>query len=99
MDRSVVKLAECHQLIGREARRLIRTARTQEWSLKPNDAIHLATVRRVSVAELQTSDARLGKYAEDAGIPILRPYVSQPMLPSLNPAPASPSGSADLEPE
>lgn len=95
MDRGVVKLAEFHQLIGREARRLIRTARSQEWSLKPNDAIHLATARRVGVAEFHTSDARLDKYGDEVGVPIVRPYASQPMLPSLNPPPLASPDSSD----
>lgn len=85
-DRGVVKLADFHQLIAWEARQLMRTAVSRGWSLKPNDAIHLATARRVGVGEFQTFDARLDKHRDDLGSPILRPHTSQPMLP-LNPAP------------
>ena len=40
-DREVVKVAEFHELIAREARRWMRQALGNGWNLKPMDAIHL----------------------------------------------------------
>lgn len=44
-DDSAVALVEYHDTIGREARNLIREAIPRGWSLKPIDAVHLATAR------------------------------------------------------
>lgn len=85
-DRSVIKLADFHQLIARDARGLMRMAVSRGRSLKPNDAIHLATARRIDVAEFQTFDARLDQFRDDLGFPIVRPHTSQPMLPLSPPA-------------
>ncbi len=60
-DPMAVVLVEYHDGIGREARQLMRNAITQGWSLKPLDAIHLATAKwlsdmRVPVDEVHTYD-------------------------------------------
>jgi len=79
-DRGVVRIVDPHDLIVREARALIRLALPKGWSLKSNDAVHIATAMRMRVDEMQTYDKRLHKYAELAGIRILEPYADQPRL-------------------
>ena len=44
-DPNAVVSVEYHDLIGREARQLMRAGITRRWSLKPLDAIHLATAK------------------------------------------------------
>lgn len=49
-------LIEFHRLIAEEAKELMRRAWPESFSLKPMDAIHLATARRVGAAEFLTYD-------------------------------------------
>ncbi|HEV8636139.1 MAG TPA: PIN domain-containing protein [Chloroflexota bacterium] len=79
-DREAILLAEFHDLIAREARDLIRSAVAHGWSLRANDAVHLATAKRLGVAEFHTYDKRLDKYAEIVGFPIVRPRTLQPRM-------------------
>ena len=84
-DAKVVTVVGYHNRIVRTARRMIRDAVARNWSLKPMDAIQLATAhwlrsRGVAVAEFHTYDRRLFKYADIAGFPILEPHVEQPTL-------------------
>jgi predicted nucleic acid-binding protein len=79
-DRGVVRIVDPHVLVAREARALIRLAIPKGWSLKSNDAVHIATAMRMRVDEMHTYDKRLHKYAELAGIRILEPYTDQPRL-------------------
>lgn len=60
-DRSAVTLIEFHDLIGLEARELIRSGRHQGWRLKPMDAVHLATAKWFGVDEFHTYDKELIK--------------------------------------
>ena len=74
-----------HDGIGREARNLIRTAITNGWSLKPLDAIHLATIKwlirvGIQVKEFQTYDQALFKYDQIVGCTIREPYIQEPKL-------------------
>ena len=76
---------EYHDGIGQIARTLIRTAITMGWSLKPLDAIHLATAqwlseRGLSIDEFHTYDHGLFKWAPIVGFNILEPYTPQPQL-------------------
>ena len=79
-DEQAVKLAEFHEMIAREARTLIRRALAHGMSLKPLDAIHLATAEHLRVAEFHTYDQRLFGYAGIVGFSIGEPAISQPKL-------------------
>lgn len=76
-DRYAVKLIDFHEGVGREARTLIRGSMAAGWSLKPGDAIHLASARSLGVAEFHTYSKDLVKYADMAGFPIMEPYGAQ----------------------
>lgn len=76
---SPVKLVEFHELIAFAARDLVRLAMPNEWSLKPMDAIHLATARHVGVDAFHTYDSKLNKYKAATGLAIEPPYA--PVLP------------------
>lgn len=79
-DRSAVKLVEFHEGIAIEARGLMRTALTQDWSLKPADAIHLATAKHLAVTEFHTYSRDLVKYKAMTGYSICEPYTPQGSL-------------------
>src|SRR5207302_316632 len=79
-DPSTIKLREFDRIIAREARTLIRAARSTGWSLKPADAIHLASAKMVVASEIHTYDASLFKYAELIGISVREPYTDQLQL-------------------
>jgi len=85
---SPIRLVEYYRLIGDDAKSLMRLAVTKGWSLKPLDAIHLATARRMEATEFLTYDERLDKFAPDVGFNIVRPYAmeegTQPELPLDN---------------
>jgi predicted nucleic acid-binding protein len=84
-DRSIITFVDCHELIARQARNLMRTALQKGWKLKPPDAIHLATAARMGVSEFNTYDTPLFKYAQDIGAIIREPHSPQmPLtLPSI----------------
>ena len=79
-DRDTVKLVEYHELIGIEARNLIRSGVSRGWRLKPMDAIHLATAKSVGVNEFHTYDQELTKYSKDLGFTIGEPHTTTPRL-------------------
>jgi predicted nucleic acid-binding protein len=79
-DPSTIKLRDFDRLIARDARQLIRSARERGWSLKPADAIHLATAKAVDAAEFNTYDERLDKFQAIAALIVRRPYSQQPLL-------------------
>ena len=84
-DPRAVVLVEYHDGIGRDARSLIRDAITYGWSLKPLDAIHLATARWLSrlgylVSEFHTYDRRLRRYGSIVGFTVREPYTAEPRL-------------------
>ena len=74
-DNSVVTLVEYHPIIGRDARDLIRAAIQQGRSIKPMDAIHLATAKHVEAGVLYTYDDRMLKAGDLTGIKIEEPNV------------------------
>ena len=53
-DKRTMRLIEYHTVIAVEARTLIRLGLQSRWSLKPLDAIHLATARWYGVTEFHT---------------------------------------------
>lgn len=84
-DPGAIVLVEYHDGVGRGASQLMRDAITRGWSLKPLDAIHLATARWLSIVEMivdeyQTYDTQLFKYQDVIGISVLEPHVIQPNL-------------------
>ena len=79
----IVTLVDFNDSIGRTARSMTRDAVARGWSLKPLDAIHLATARWLrgangGVEEFHTYDNRLFRYADICGFPILEPYIERP---------------------
>ena len=87
-DQRAVTLVEFYPAIALQARGLIRISIERGWSLRPFDAIHLATAQRLEVTEFHTYDQRLLRYTTDLGFPITAPYVhgtsssgQQPLLP------------------
>ena len=84
-DPSAVVLVEYHDGVGREARTLMRNAIAGGWSLKPLDAIHLATARWLStvvvtVEEFHTYDRGLYKYGPIVGFKVMEPVTLEPKL-------------------
>lgn len=80
-----VVLVEYHDDIGRQARDLMRQAISRGWSLKPLDAIHLATAQWLASAgfavdEFHTYDGPLEKYAALVGFRICEPYTTEPRM-------------------
>lgn len=75
---TAVTLIEIHDQITLEARGLVRSGLHREWSLKPLDAIHLATAKWFGVDEFHTYDKRLIKESLSAhlGFPIENPAVT-----------------------
>jgi len=79
-DRYAVKLIDFHEGIARDARTLIRGAVAAGLSLKPADAIHLASGRFLKVAELHTYSKDLPRFASLTGLAIMEPYAEQEPL-------------------
>jgi predicted nucleic acid-binding protein len=79
---SPIQLVEIYQLIIEEAKALMRAAIPNGWSLKPPDAIHLATADKWKVAQFHTYDPALKKYEAitKTHFPIDAPLASQPFL-------------------
>ena len=84
-DTGVIVSVEYHAGIGRIARDLVRNAITRGWSLKPLDAIHLATAQWLSntglnLEEFHTYDNALMKYESLVDFRICEPYTPQPRM-------------------
>jgi predicted nucleic acid-binding protein len=79
-DDSVIGLIELHDGIALRARDLMRKALTQGWSLKPGDAIHLASAQWLGVTEIHTYDDKWPRYSPMIGCKICEPYTMQPRL-------------------
>lgn len=82
-DSSVLAFIEYHEGIGSMARSLMRDALTKGYSLRPLDAIHLASAQWLRVTEFYTYDEPLDKYSLMINCNICRPYISQPRLPIM----------------
>jgi predicted nucleic acid-binding protein len=77
---SPVKLVEFHRLIAQEAQVLMRSGIPEGWSLKPMDAVHLCTARRMKADAFHTYDEKLDKWSARVGFPIGRPDPTSPKL-------------------
>ena len=79
-DRRPINSVEFNVSIGLAARGLIRGSVARGWSLKPLDAIHLATAQWLpnlgaQVDEFHTYDGGLARYSPIVGFPISEPRV------------------------
>jgi predicted nucleic acid-binding protein len=82
MPPSPIRLVEFSAVVARGARSLMREARGRGWSLKPNDAIHLATARQMGVAKFNTYEkVTLDKYGALCGFTVEPPKAAQRQLP------------------
>ena len=84
-DPEAIVSVEYHADIGQLATGLMRDAVTRGWSLKPLDAIHLATAQWLSsvgltVEEFHTYDRGLFRYDSIVGFPILEPRIENPRM-------------------
>ena len=87
-DPGAVVSVEYHADIGQLATGLMRDAVTDGQSLKPLDAVHLATAQWLSsvglrVEEFHTYDRKLLRYAPIVGFPIVEPRIENPRMFSL----------------
>ena len=89
-DRNLITLIEFNRTIADLARDLSRQALAFNWSLKPADAIQLASAywikQRVKrpLDEIHTYDDRLYKFVPLVDIPICAPYALQSSLPGIS---------------
>jgi predicted nucleic acid-binding protein len=78
---SPIKTVEFYDLIADGAKQLIRRGISQEWgSLKPLDAIHLATAERMEVAEMHSYDDRVQKWSGKLGFQVSDAQLEQGVL-------------------
>jgi predicted nucleic acid-binding protein len=84
---SPVGMVEFYPLIANRARNLIREGLTRGWSVKPPDAIHLATAQAVGASILHTYNLKdFAKWAPVVGYTIEEPKAAQPTLPNMGQA-------------
>lgn len=83
-DRKAVARSEMHQLVAREARRLVRFATARGWKLTPADAIHLATAvglkSSIGLTEIHTYDPKWKKFQPEIAVEIRAPLPDQGVL-------------------
>lgn len=80
-----IKLIEFNTVIARDARRLVRESMLRNVaqqlpSLRPADAIHIATALWINASEVMTYDTKLLNQNDLVGIVITKPYLAQPRL-------------------
>lgn len=81
-DRSVVTLIEVTPGIARGARVLQRDGKFSGRSIKPMDALHLATASLLGprLTEIQSYDSDWPRWQEQLGVPIREPWTDSPRL-------------------
>lgn len=84
-DPEAIVSVEYHTDVGQIATNLIRDAVTRGQSLKPYDAVHLATAQWMSsvgltVEEFHTYDQGLFRYTPIVGFPIVEPRLENPRM-------------------
>ncbi|MCY4085408.1 MAG: PIN domain-containing protein [Actinomycetia bacterium] len=79
-DRYAVKLIDLHEGIATVARTLIREAVADGLSLKPGDAVHLATARSLGCLDLHTYSKDLPRFSGLVGLTVTEPYTGQGRL-------------------
>lgn len=86
-DFSLIQLVEFDRDIANQARHLVRTAMGNGHSLKPADAIHVASARALEVEVLYTTDRPLLSLCGALGIQQASlPFSLSPYLPGMSPA-------------
>ena len=77
-----IKLVEVYELIALRARGLMRAAIEKGWSLKPADALHLATADQLQCKKFHTYDEKLTKFSvlTESKFPITPPVSDEPYL-------------------
>ena len=81
---SPVKLIEINEFVLWDAKALMRNSIKQGWSLKPNDAIHLATAKRLQPLEIHVYDKGWCKYSQEIGCTICAPKIDRLPFPVNN---------------
>jgi len=86
-DYSLIEFVELNDLIAKNARTLMRQAILRKNSLRPFDAIHLASADWAKAVEIHTYEPKWLKFGNGALIncPIKEPYVAAPPLPGIYP--------------
>jgi predicted nucleic acid-binding protein len=78
---SPIKTVEFYDLIAEKAKALMRQGIEQGWgSLKPMDAIHVATAQHMGVSEMHSYDDRIQKWSNKLGFPITDAQTAQGVL-------------------
>lgn len=72
-NRTAVLLLEFNEGIARRARGLMREAVARGWSLRPADAIHLASAQFAQVRAFHTYDRRLFRFGDLLDFPVEQP--------------------------
>lgn len=81
MPGSPLKTVEFFDLIGEDAKGLMRRGISQGWgALKPMDAIHLATAQRMAVSEFHTYCQHLHRWSGVLGFPVTEPQTAQTVM-------------------
>lgn len=80
-DSSLIEFVEVNERIARDARNLIRTAISQGYSLRTNDALHLISAQFAGVREFFTYDQKLIKFGPILDFDVTEPFNQSPQLP------------------